>query len=90
MFVASGQTIPIEVVFSTAGGAYHLFAESGSVVRVARNRWRWTAPRDPGPYRLVLTNGSMTDTVCIDATVVIAAEDQWRRPAFGFELGGIA
>jgi hypothetical protein len=78
------------VVFSAAGGAYQLFAESGSVVRVARNRWRWTAPPDPGPYRLVLTNGNMTDTVCIDATVVIAAEDQWRRPAFGSSLGVLA
>jgi hypothetical protein len=88
MFVASGQTIPIEV-FTAAGGAYHLFAESGTIVRVTRNRWRWTAPRDPGSYRLVLTNGNMTDTVCIEATVVTAVEDQRGRQAFGFALGGI-
>jgi hypothetical protein len=69
MFVRSGETVPIELIYSSVAGSYSLYADSGEVVGIDHRHWRWTAPSVPGRYRLVLTDVNLSDPVVIEAVV---------------------
>jgi hypothetical protein len=85
MFLLSGETIMIEMVLPLVSGPYSLYADSGRVVGVDERHWRWTAPRHPGRYQLVLTDAAMSDPVVIEAEVL----EQAARDRTPEQYGGL-
>ena len=71
VFVMPREAVPIEVVFTDSTVSYTAEAGGGKLVRLGRNRWRWTAPENKGLYPLWVRDSASGQTVTLNAFVMV-------------------
>ena len=76
-FVLPGETLDVEAVFTDQPTTLEAAAEVGDLVRVGPDRWRWTAPQEPGVHCIAVREKGAPESTCLNAFVMVpyAGED---------------
>jgi hypothetical protein len=70
LFVGPGEAVPIRPVEATQPGArWHAAADGGTLDEAGEASWTWTAPAEPGPYPIRITNTETGQSVTLHAFV---------------------
>lgn len=56
LFVMPGEAVPLEALLAPPAARFTAQAEAGTLVETGPAQWQWTAPEEPGLYRLAVTN----------------------------------
>ena len=70
IYALPGESVPIEATF-TQGVQADLTAEAGTIEQAGPERWMWTAPNEPGLYRLTVTDARADETIALNAFVKV-------------------
>jgi hypothetical protein len=70
-FVLPGEQLEIEAVFTDQPTQLEASAEAGELVTVKPDRWRWTAPQEPGVHCLSVREVGSQASTCLNAFVMV-------------------
>ncbi|MBT8096797.1 MAG: hypothetical protein KJO19_07145 [Woeseia sp.] len=87
IYVDPGETVSIDTLFDETTDTYDLLVNGGESEIVGDNRWRWTAPREPGLYSLVVNDASLRNTVRIHAFVTVPLAELEGAELNGYRIG---
>jgi hypothetical protein len=71
VFVLPGEPLEIEAVFTDKPAQLDATAEHGSIERLAADRWRWTAPQEPGAHCIQVEDATTGKASCLQAFVMV-------------------
>lgn len=70
-FVLPGEQLDVEAVFTEQQpAALEASVEAGELVRLGPDRWRWTAPAEPGVHCLTVREAGAAEGTCLNAFVM--------------------
>lgn len=87
IYVEPGETLNIDTIFDESTDTYDLLVNAGESERVGENRWRWTAPEEPGLYSLVVNDAALRNTVRIHAFVTVPLAEVEGDELNGYRIG---
>jgi hypothetical protein len=70
-FVLPGEQLQVEAVFTDQPTQLEASAEEGELVRLGPDRWRWTAPQEPGVHCLTVREIGTQQSTCLNAFVMV-------------------
>jgi hypothetical protein len=70
-FVLPGEQLEVEAVLSDQPMALEAAAEAGELVRLRPDRWRWTAPQEPGVHCLSVREPGAAAGTCLNVFVMV-------------------
>lgn len=70
-FVLPGEQLEIEAVFTDQPSELAASAKSGHLERLAADRWRWTAPQEPGVECIQVKDTKTGQASCLQAFVMV-------------------
>lgn len=85
--VLPGETVSLEVVAPTPGSGYVARPAAGLLVPVAAGRWVWTAPPAPGLYPIQVVAPDGSDSVTVQAFVVVPYDRFQGELLNGYRIG---
>ena len=85
--VLPGETVSLEVVASTPGSGYVARPAAGLLVPLAAGRWVWTAPPAPGLYPIQVVAPDGSDSVTVQAFVVVSYDRFQGELLNGYRIG---
>lgn len=71
IYVMPDEVIELEAIFTTGRGSVAISAEAGTVVADGLERWAWTAPGEPGVYRIHLEEEETGEVITLNAFVKV-------------------
>lgn len=74
VFVMPGETIEFETVFERGNAEFGFDCPEGELENLARGRWKWTAPSEPGHYPMSLRAEPSGHEVLINAFVKVPTD----------------
>lgn len=69
-FVLPGEQLHVEAVFTEQRTPLEASVEAGELVRLSPDRWRWTAPAEPGVHCLTVREVGAASGTCLNAFVM--------------------
>src|SRR5436190_533003 len=69
-FVLPGEALELEAVFTDQPTILHATAEGGELQQLAPDRWRWTAPQEPGAHCISVKEEGSGRGTCLNAFVM--------------------
>jgi len=85
--VLPGETVSLEVVAPTPGSGYVARPAAGLLVPMAAGRWVWTAPPAPGLYPIQVVAPDGSDSVTVQAFVVVPYDRFQGELLNGYRIG---
>ena len=86
VYVMPGETLRLEAVFTQGRGSVEIEAEAGPIAANGPERWTWTAPTEPGPYAIRITDAPTGETITLNAFVKVPF-DHRQEALNGFRIG---
>jgi hypothetical protein len=86
VYVLAQETLTVAVVDSVRQG-YSLRATAGEVMQIGNDRWRWVSPPAPGLYPLVVVSPSWSDSITLNAFVMVPASEMKGEYLRGYRIG---
>jgi hypothetical protein len=87
IFVMPGEVLPVEAAPAADDEEYALSASAGEIVRLAPDRWKWTAPREAGLYSITIRPPSGADSITLNAFVMVPYEELEGEYLNGYRIG---
>ena len=69
-FVLPGEQLEVEAVFTDQPIALEAAVETGELVQLRPDRWRWTAPQEPGVHCLSVREKGAKEGTCLNTFVM--------------------
>ncbi len=89
LFVAPGEVVPIRPLAATQpGGTWQVGADGGTLAEQG-DLWTWTAPADPGPYPIRVTDTSTGEVITLHVFVGVPF-DHSTDALDGYQIGAYA
>jgi hypothetical protein len=85
--VLPGETVTLEVVAPTPSSGYIARPAAGQLVSMATGRWVWTAPPEPGLYPIQVVAPDGSDSVTVQAFVVVPYDRFQGELLNGYRIG---
>ena len=85
--VLPGETVSLEVVAPTPGSGYVARPAAGLLVPMATGRWVWAAPPAPGLYPIQVVAPDGSDSVTVQAFVVVPYDRFQGELLNGYRIG---
>ncbi len=82
-----GETVTLEVVAHTPASGYVARPAAGRLVPMATGRWEWTAPAAPGLYPIHVVAPDGSDSVTVQAFVVVPYDRFQGELLNGYRIG---
>jgi len=87
IYVLPGEQVEFEISEVTTKGNYGFEAESGVIIKSENNKWRWQAPSKKGHYSIIITNPALTDSMILDAFVMVPYQQIEGEYLNGYRIG---
>jgi hypothetical protein len=84
-FVLPGEQLELEAVFTNQPTQLEASAEEGELVRLGADRWRWTAPQEPGVHCLTVREIETQQGTCLNAFVMVPYQGE--EEVNGYRVG---
>ena len=84
-FVLPGEQVELEAVFTDQPTRLEASVEEGELVRVGPDRWRWTAPQEPGVHCLTVREVGAQQSTCLNAFVMVPYQGE--EEVNGYRVG---
>ncbi len=86
-FLLPRQTFDMQVQRATPAESVTVQASAGTVSRAGSSEWRWSAPAEPGDYRLQIAGACKADSAIVQAFVMVPASAARGGSLNGFRIG---
>lgn len=87
LYVEPGQQVELDTVLSGEERQYELLAEAGEAETLAPQRWRWTAPKEPGLVTLVVSEPSVRREIRLNVFVTRPLSEMEGQHLRGYQIG---
>lgn len=87
VFVMPGETLAVEAIAASSATEARLEAATGSLTSAGANAWRWVAPAAPGVQRLRAVSASGSDSITLQAFVMVPARAARGEYLHGYRIG---
>lgn len=74
-FLLPGETLNLEATLTDRKN-FSVAAEGGKLLRRSSTKWRWTAPKTPGIYSIVIRDKTTHETMTLQAFVMVPYKGQ--------------
>jgi hypothetical protein len=82
-----GERVSLEIVNRSAGSGYAAHSAFGKLVPLGNERWEWTAPDAPGLYSINMTAPDRSDSVTVQAFVLVPYDHLQGEYLNGYRIG---
>ena len=86
IFLKPGERIELECVFTTPKSTFTISAQKGNPDLIAKERWRWTAPREQGLYPITITEKLSQMSMKLQVFVMVPFAPQHQK-LNGYRIG---
>lgn len=84
-FVLPGKKLKVEAVLADKQSRFQACAQGGTLERTGKDKWTWKAPKQPGLYRLYVTDTWAEETQRLNLFVMVPYDGQ--RVLDGYRIG---
>jgi hypothetical protein len=84
-FVLPGEQIEVEAVFTDQPIKLEAAVEEGELVTLRADRWRWTAPQEPGVHCLSVREAASPQSTCLNVFVMVPYQGE--EEVNGYRIG---
>lgn len=84
-FVLPGEQVEVEAVFTKQPTQLEAAVEVGELVTLGPDRWRWTAPQEPGVHCLSVREAGSQQSTCLNVFVMVPYQGE--EEVNGYRIG---
>lgn len=84
-FVLPGEQVEVEAVFTDQPAKLEATVEVGELVTLGPDRWRWTAPQEPGVHCLAVREVGSQQSTCLNVFVMVPYQGE--EEVNGYRIG---
>lgn len=84
-FVLPGEQVEVEAVFTDQPTRLEASVEVGELVTLGPDRWRWTAPQEPGVHCLAVREVGSPQSTCLNLFVMVPYQGE--EEINGYRIG---
>lgn len=84
-FVLPGQQVELQALFTHPPTRLHATVDEGKLDQIAPDRWRWTAPQEPGTHCIRVEDLDDKSSSCLEAFVMVPYQGE--ATLNGYQIG---